>query len=104
MWTQTLVIHLIRTERVPFVGSRASLPLVALGAAGIAAATALPFTTLGRTLDFCAPAPLFALVLCAVVVGYTCLVCLVKKLYIRRNGSLLCDFVVCFISIRLSTA
>ena len=89
MWTQTLVIHLIRTERVPFTGSRASLPLVALGAAGIAAATALPFTALGETLDFCAPGPLFALVLCGAVVGYTCLVCLVKKLYIRRNGSLL---------------
>ena len=89
MWTQTLVVHLIRTEKVPFVGSRASLPLCALGATGIAVACVLPVTPLGAALDFCAlPATLWP-ILATMVAGYAALAMLAKRRYVRRNGSLL---------------
>ncbi len=89
MWTQTLVVHLIRTEKVPFVGSRASWPLCALGAAGIAVACVLPATPMGTALDFCALPAMFWMVLAVMVVGYAAVVCLAKRLYLRRSDSLL---------------
>lgn len=89
MWTQTLVVHLIRTEKIPFVGSRANLPLCALGAAGIAVACVLPATPLGAALDFRALPATFWPVLATMVTGYAALVMLAKHLYVRRNGSLL---------------
>lgn len=89
MWTQTLVVHLIRTEKVPFVGSRAALPLVMLGSMGIAVATLLPASALGATLDFCSLPPMFWGVLAAMVIGYTVVVSGMKKLFLSRNDSLL---------------
>lgn len=89
MWTQTLVVHLIRTEKVPFVGSRASLPLCALGATGIAVACVLPVTPLGAALDFCAVPATFWPILATMVAGYAALAMLAKRRYVRRNGSLL---------------
>ena len=89
MWTQTLVVHLIRTEKVPFVGSRASLPLCALGATGIAVACVLPVTPLGAALDFCALPATFWPILATMVASYAALAMLAKRRYVRRNGSLL---------------
>ena len=89
MWTQTLVVHLIRTEKVPFVGSRASLPLCALGATGIAVACVLPVTPLGAALDFRALPATFWPILATMVAGYAALAMLAKRRYVRRNGSLL---------------
>ena len=89
MWTQTLVVHLIRTEKVPFAQSRACGLLCGLGAVGIAAVTALPFTGVGAALDFCPlPAEFFVLLAC-VVVGYAALVTVAKRRYVRRHDELL---------------
>ena len=89
MWTQTLAVHLVRTQRVPFVESRASAQLAALGAAGVALVTALPFTPLGAALDL-APLPLsyFAL-LAAIVALYATALLVVRRRFVRRNGTLL---------------
>ena len=89
MWTQTLVVHLIRTERTPFLQSRACGPLLGLGAVGIAVVTLLPFTPAGAALDFCAPGTEFFALLACVVAGYVALVSLAKRRYIRRHGELL---------------
>ena len=89
MWTQTLVVHLIRTERTPFLQSRACGPLLGLGAIGIAVVTLLPFTPAGAALDFCAPGTEFFALLACVVAGYVALVSLAKRRYIRRHGELL---------------
>lgn len=89
MWTQTLVVHLIRTTRVPFVQSRACGPLLGLGAVGVASVTALPFSPIGAALDFCPlPAGYFALLVC-VVAGYAASVLLARRRYVRRHGELL---------------
>lgn len=89
MWTQTLVVHLIRTEKTPFVGSCASLPLAMLGSMGIAVATLLPASALGATLDFCSLPVVFWGVLAAMVLGYAAIVSCMKKVYLSRNDSLL---------------
>lgn len=89
MLTQTLVVHLIRTEKTPFIGSRAAWPLCALGAPGIAVACALPFTPMGAALDFCALPGAFWALLAVMVAGYAAVVCLAKRRYLRRNDSLL---------------
>ncbi len=89
MLTQTLVVHLIRTEKTPFIGSRAAWPLCALGASGIAVACALPFTPMGAALDFCALPGAFWALLAVMVAGYAAVVRLAKRRYLRRNDSLL---------------
>jgi P-type Mg2+ transporter len=89
MWTQTLAVHLMRSEKSILGGAHAAWPLIGLGAVGIAVATALPFTAVGEALDFC-PLPVsYAALLAAAVVGYAALVTLAKRLYVKREGSLL---------------
>ena len=89
MWTQTLVVHLIRTTRVPFVQSRACGLLLGLGTVGVAAVTALPFSPIGAALDFCPlPAGYFALLAC-VVAGYAASVLFARRRYVHRHGELL---------------
>ncbi len=89
MWTQTLFVHLIRTEKTPFVGSRASWPLICLGAAAIAVASILPATPVGAALDFAALPASYAVLLAAVVACFVAAVSLVKKAYVKKSGQLL---------------
>jgi Mg2+-importing ATPase len=56
--TQTLIIHVIRTNRLPFVNSRASWPLTLTTLAVMAIGIALPYTPLGPPLEF-VPLPLW---------------------------------------------
>lgn len=86
MWTQTLVIHMLRTEKLPFAQSRASVPVALLSLAGIALVTAIPFTPLAAPLEMAALPPVYFLLLGMVVLGYMALVTVVKKRYIRRYG------------------
>jgi Mg2+-importing ATPase len=89
MWTQALVVHMIRTEKVPFVQSRASRPLLYSTFCAIAVVTAIPFTPFGTALGLHAlPAVYFACLL-ALVLGYMALATAAKKSYIRRYGELL---------------
>ena len=89
MWTQTLAVHLMRSEKSILSGAHAAWPLIGLGAVGIAVATALPFTAIGEALDFCPLPASYAALLAAAVVGYAALVTLAKRLYVKREGSLL---------------
>ena len=54
MWTQTLVIHMVRTAKVPLLQSRASASLTGLTLAGMAVVTVLPFTPLAEGLGLTA--------------------------------------------------
>ena len=86
MWTQTLVIHMLRTEKLPFVQSRASVPVALLSLAGIALVTAIPFTPLAAPLEMAALPPVYFLLLGILVAGYMLLVTAVKNVYVRRYG------------------
>ncbi len=89
MWTQTLAVHLMRSEKRLLGRDHAAWLLIVLGVAGLAVATALPFTPLGEALDFVAPPAQFAALLAVAVAGYAGAVGLAKRIYIRREGSLL---------------
>lgn len=86
MWSQTLVIHMIRTPRLPFAQSRASAPVTILSLLGIAAVTALPFTPLGAALKLAALPAVYFACLGGILLGYMALVVGVKKIYMRRFG------------------
>ena len=49
LMTQTLIIHVIRTTKIPFFESRASWPLTATTLAIMAVGMGLPYTPLGLT-------------------------------------------------------
>ena len=89
MWSQTLVIHMIRTPKIPFIQSRASAPLTLLTFAGIAVATVLPYTGFGRMLGFVALPSTYFIFLGICIFLYMVLTTIVKKLYIRKYGELL---------------
>ncbi len=50
--TQTLIIHVIRTNKIPFIHSRASWPVLGMGLLIMAVGVALPFSGVGRYLGF----------------------------------------------------
>ena len=90
MWTQTLVIHMIRTPKIPFIQSHASATLTMLTTSGIALCTLLPFTgSLGRDLGFLPLPGVYFGFLALVVLAYMLLATSIKKAYIRHYGSLL---------------
>ncbi len=89
MWSQTLVIHMIRTPKLPFIQSRASAPLTLLTLAGIAVLTAIPFTPLGGALGFVALPGAFFAYLIPCIILYMLLATSLKKAYVRRYGELL---------------
>jgi Mg2+-importing ATPase len=89
LWTQTLVLHNLRTPKLPFVQSRASWQVVVLTLGGIVAGTVLVFTPLGRLLGLDALPPVFFALLLLLCAGYMLLVTLVKRVFVRRFGELL---------------
>ncbi len=89
MVSQTLVIHMIRTEKTPFIQSRASGILTLLSTISIAIAIAIPYTTFGQSIGM-APLPLnyyFWLIL--TIIGYMIVVSIAKKFFVKKYGELL---------------
>ncbi len=68
--TQTLVIFVIRTRRVPFWRSKPSLPLIVTVGACALVGVVLPYTPLAGPLGFVPLPASFLLILCAMIVTY----------------------------------
>ena len=85
--TQTLIVHIIRTRRIPFLQSRASRPMLAATLLVMAAGAALPFSPLARLLGLVPlPAAYFAWI-AAFLVAYGVLAHGVKQWFYRRFGT-----------------
>ncbi len=85
--TQTLIVHIIRTNRIPFFQSRASWPLALTTVLVMAAACALPYSPLATYLGL-VPLPLsFWPWMLATAVAYSLLTHLVKMRFVRRYGA-----------------
>jgi Mg2+-importing ATPase len=82
--TQTLVIHVIRTNRIPFLQSRSSWPVLFTGAAIVAVGIALPFLPLGRYLGFSPLPQLYWPIIAATMLCYLLLTQGVKMWLLRR--------------------
>lgn len=89
MWTQTLVIHMLRTPKTPFIESKASPIVTVMTFTGIFALTVIPFTRFGASIGL-APLPgNYFFWLAITVVAYMALVTVAKKYFVRRYGELL---------------
>jgi Mg2+-importing ATPase len=89
LWSQTLVVHMIRTPKLPFIQSRASIQLTMLTILGITAGTVLPYTWLGMKLDM-APLPFYYFPwLWGIILAYMLLATVMKKIFVWKHGELL---------------
>src|SRR5258708_27870606 len=83
--TQTLIIHLIRTQKIPFVQSRASPPLLATTATIMVIGVLLPSTPVGAYLGFVALPALYWPLLALTLILYVLLTQAVKTWLVRRS-------------------
>ena len=84
--TQTLVVHMIRTPKVPFIQSRAAAPLMVMTVAIMALGIFLPMGPLADYFKLQALPPLYFPWLAGILTGYCVLTTLMKRYYIRRFG------------------
>ena len=84
LWTQTLIIHMIRTKKIPFVQSRASSPVIAMTVIALIVGTIIPFTALGGALQMTELSTSYFGILIITVIAYMLLCQLVKKIYIGK--------------------
>ena len=82
--SQTLIVHMIRTRRIPFLQSAAAAPVLALTAAIAAIGLFVPFSPLGTKLGMTALPLAYFGWLALTLLCYAGLTQLVKRVYIRR--------------------
>ncbi len=81
--TQTLIIHVIRTRKIPFIQSRASWPLLISTILVITLGIWLPYSPLGDVLGFVKLPSLFWPFIIGIILAYFVLTQLIKRLFIR---------------------
>jgi Mg2+-importing ATPase len=84
IFTQTLIIHVIRTNKIPFLQSWASWPLILSSIIIVALAAALTVSPLADTLGLVPLPALYWLLLAAILLSYVVLTQLVKTWFYRR--------------------
>jgi Mg2+-importing ATPase len=84
--TQTLVIHIIRTGKIPFIESKPSKFLIFASIFIVATGIIIPFSPLAKPFGFVPPPPLFFVALFLMVTVYLFLVQVVKKWFVRKFG------------------
>ncbi|MGL6186263.1 MAG: magnesium-translocating P-type ATPase [Clostridium chrysemydis] len=87
--TQTLVVHMIRTEKTPFVRSIASKQVLIATAVAVSVGAIIPFTEFGEMLGMVSLPLIYFLFVALIVIGYMILVTVAKKSYIKKYGELL---------------
>ena len=85
--SQTLVVLIIRTRRVPFYKSKPSKYLAIMLLSVISFAIIVPYTPLGAFFGFVPPPPAFFLVLAGILGAYAVLAESVKRLFYKRYGN-----------------
>jgi Mg2+-importing ATPase len=84
--TQTLIVHMIRTPRLPFIQSRAALPLTLMTLFIMALGIFLPMGPLGEYFKLVPLPLLYFPFMVAIVLGYMVLTQWMKAFYVRRFG------------------
>jgi P-type Mg2+ transporter len=84
LFTQTLIIHVIRTNRIPFLQSRASWPLIATSVLIVAVGAWLTVSPLAHILGFVPLPPLYWLLLGIMLLCYVTLTQVVKNWFVHR--------------------
>ncbi|HEV3216059.1 MAG TPA: magnesium-translocating P-type ATPase [Vicinamibacterales bacterium] len=86
IFTQTLIIHVIRTNKIPFIESRASWPLTATSIVIVAIGAWLTVSPLAGPLGLVRLPRLYWLFLAGMLLGYVALTQVVKSWFVRRFG------------------
>jgi Mg2+-importing ATPase len=81
-----LIIHVIRTNKIPFIQSRASWPLILTSLIIVAVGAWLTVSPLADTLGLVPLPPLYWMYLAIMLLGYAILTQLVKTWFIRKFG------------------
>lgn len=89
MWTQVLILHFLRTRKLPFVQSKPSAPVIFITLAGIVAFTALTFTKAATLFGLTVLPPWYFMFLLAVALMYMLLTTFIKGLYQKRYRELI---------------
>jgi Mg2+-importing ATPase len=85
--TQTLIIHIIRTAKIPFLQSRASAALITTSLTICAVGIALPYTPWAEeALQFTPLPPLYWAFIAGFMLSYATLTHLIKSWFVRRWG------------------
>jgi Mg2+-importing ATPase len=83
--TQTLIIHVIRTNKIPFLQSRSSWPVMVMSLVIMAVGIAIPFSPLGRYLGFSPLPGLYWPLIAVTLLCYVLLTQGVKMWLLRRR-------------------
>ncbi len=84
--TQTLIVHMIRTPKLPFIQSRAAMPLMLMTAVIMAVGIFLPMGPLAHYFKLQALPPLYFVFLPVILLAYMGLTQAMKGFYFRRYG------------------
>ncbi|MDQ2183891.1 magnesium-translocating P-type ATPase [Alcaligenaceae bacterium A4P071] len=84
--TQTLIVHMIRTPKLPFIQSRASMPLLVMTGLIMAVGIFLPMGPLAGYFKLEALPPLYFVFLPVILIAYMALTQAMKVFYRRRYG------------------
>lgn len=85
--SQTLIVHMIRTAKIPFVQSRASWPVLITTAVVMTVGIGIAMLPIGAKLGFEAPPPLYLVFVTLILLAYMLLTQIVKRWYIARFTS-----------------
>lgn len=89
LWTQTLIIYVLRSEKKITLKKIPSIGLFIFTTAGLVIGTALPFTQIGNILGMATPPKEIWILLLAIIVLYTLCVEKIKEKYIKKHEKLL---------------
>ncbi|HEX7813506.1 magnesium-translocating P-type ATPase [Dyella sp.] len=84
--SQTLIVHMIRTRKIPFVQSIAGAPVLALTTAIIIVGMLIPFSGIGAKIGMVPLPPMYFAWLAVTLLCYCGLTQVMKVIYIRRYG------------------
>ena len=84
MWTQTMVIYMLRSPKLPFIQSKPAFSLLVTSLFALFIVTVLPYTPLAASLKLATLNGMYFLALILITVSYMLLVTIVKKVYIKK--------------------
>ena len=84
MWSQTMVIHMLRSPKLPFIQSRPAFSVVVTTLAAAFFVTSLPYSPLASILKLSQLNGLYFVLLFVIIVLYMLSVTVVKRIYIKK--------------------
>ena len=89
MWTQVMILHLLRTPRLPFLQSRPARPVAVVTVVGVTLFSTLGFTTLGEWIGLRPLPPIYFVFLLGVVALYLLCITISKTRYVKKYHELI---------------